>query len=136
MEALKKGDHEMENESLRILKLVESGKISADEAEKLLAAISKSSDKPDLVKAKTGKLKWLKIRVYQGDAAKPKVNISLPLSLVKVVTKILPKSAKIQLDEKNINLEEILAAIDENTGGKILEVHDEEDNEHVEIVIE
>ncbi len=117
--------------------MVEDGKLSAEEAAKLISAVGAGdgSGPSAVVKAKPG-MRFLKIRVFESDRTKPKVNISIPMGLVKVVSKFIPKSARMELNEKNINLEEILASIDEVSEGKILEVHDEEDNEHVEIVIE
>ena len=53
-----------------------------------------------------------------------------------MVSKILPQSARLQLEEKQIDLDEILSQIQNVEGGKIIEVHDDEDNERVEIVIE
>jgi hypothetical protein len=127
----------MENEKLQILKMVESGKISSPEAVRLLEALeSHSPHELEKVNAGPSKKKYLKIRVFDSEGGKSKVNVSLPLGLVRMISKIIPHSAKMELDNKNIDLEEILSAVENVEDGKILEVQDDEDNERVEIVIE
>jgi DUF4097 and DUF4098 domain-containing protein YvlB len=128
----------MENERTQILKMVEEGKIKADEAAKLLEAVSQPGEGvTETAVEKVGKKKkWLKIRVYEGDLEKPKVRVTLPLGLIKMVSKVIPQSARVQLEEKEIDLEQILSQIEDVEGGKIIEVQDDEDNERVEIVIE
>ncbi len=64
------------------------------------------------------------------------MNVTLPLGLIKAVTKVLPKSAKIQLQDNNIDLEALLQAVDENADTKIVEVEDDEDKTRIEIFIE
>jgi hypothetical protein len=63
---------------------------------------------------------------------KPKVNFSLPMGLVSVGLKLgaqfVPELADVE--------DEIMAATEEGTLGKILEVEDPEDGERVEIFIE
>jgi hypothetical protein len=125
----------MNSEKIRILKMVEAGKLSPEEAGKLLEALSAPEAESTQIK-KSGKPKFLKIRVYEEGKARPKVNVMLPLGLIRMLQRIVPESARIQLQEKNIDLDEIISMIDETTGGKILEVHDDEDGEHVEIVVE
>lgn len=126
----------MENEKIRILKLVESGKLTADEAAKLLEALQPETGMKERKADVVSKARFLKIRVSEDGQSRPKVNVVLPLGLIRLVNKIVPESAKIQLEERNIDLDQIISAIDETTGGKILEVHDEEEGEHVEIVVE
>lgn len=125
----------MNSEKIRILKMVEAGKLTPEEASKLLEAVTVQPPVAAEVK-KSGKPKFLKIRVYEEGKTRPKVNVMLPLGLVKLLQRVVPESARIQLEEKNIDLDEIIGMIDETTGGKILEVHDDEDGEHVEIVVE
>ena len=127
----------MENEKIRILKMVEDGKLTAEEAMKLIESMGKTDlvKVPDHSKRGSGP-RFLKIRVYEDGTKKPKVNIAIPLGLAKIVTKFLPGSAKMELNNRKIDLEDLISTITDATEGKILEIHDEEDNEHVEIVIE
>jgi len=129
----------MADEKVRILKMVEEGKISSEEAVKLLEALE-GADAPDALAVAAKKprkfMRFLKIRVFEGDLEKPKVNISVPIGLLKLATKFMPEDAKAQINEHNIDLDEILRAVDENTQGKLVEVQDDEDKTRVEIFIE
>jgi hypothetical protein len=94
------------DEKLRILTMLEEGKISAEEANNLLEAIGDKSEKI------RGKSKWLKIKVLENGTQK--VNVKIPLKVVKIAAKIggklnvkLPEEAKEHLAEKGINLENI-----------------------------
>ncbi|MCD4655320.1 hypothetical protein K8T06_15475 [bacterium] len=129
----------MSNEKARILKMVEEGKISSEEAVKLLEALEvkePESRSLEVAKKPRGFMRCLKIRVFDGNLDKPKVNVAVPIGLLKLATKFMPEDAKAQINEHNIDLEEILRAVDENTQGKLLEVEDLEDKTRVEIFIE
>ena len=55
--------------------------------------------------------------------------------LAKTALKIMPKKAKVQMEEQNVNLDEILSAInDESSKGKIVDINDNGD--HVSISLE
>ena len=134
----------MTNEKLRILKMVENAKISAEEASQLLAALNSSENSGK-------KAKWLKIRVYENNSEKPKVKVSVPIAVAKLATKIggkfkisMPKKAREKMEEKGINLdaetfENIDKLFDElSVNGRfdLVNVVDEEDGDRVEIYVE
>lgn len=94
------------DEKLRILKMLEEGKITSDEANKLLETIE---DKTENIE---GKARWLKVKIIERGAQK--VNIKIPLKLIKIGAKIgsninikLPSEVTEKLAEKGINLENI-----------------------------
>jgi len=79
----------MNDEKLRILKMLEDGKVSADEAARLMEALDKSESRPtesDIRK------KWLHIRVQE--EGRDKVNMRVPLALLKFGFKLAPKVAR------------------------------------------
>jgi len=128
-------------ERVRILRLLEEGKISADEAGKLLDALGTK---------KSEKARWLKVRVYDVGSSKPKVNVNVPLSLMKIVIKVggkfsfaIPKKAKESLKEKGIDLEgsvndivESLNQLTKEGGLPLVDVVDDESGERVEVYVE
>jgi hypothetical protein len=124
----------VKQEREQILKMVSEGKISADEGARLLNAIA-SHGRPErsarVDEALRGR--WLRVRVLDMAASKPKVNFSLPLGLVSVGLRL---GAQFVPELADIDLDEFMAAIDEGTQGKILEVEDPADDERVEIFIE
>ena len=120
------------SELMKILKMIQEGKITADEGAKLLSALreSGSGSRPPAGGGETRK-GWLRVRVTDMKSGKAKVNVNLPLGLVdagmNIATQFVPE----------MGVEELALAIKESTmTGKIVDVIDEEDGEHVEIFIE
>ena len=119
-------------ERMKILKMIDEGKITAEEGAKLLATLTecrKSVPKPPLRTA-VGGARWLKIRVTDMVTGKSKATVNLPLNLVDAGLNIASKYAP------DIAFEELVEAINAGAEGKIIDVQDEEDDEHVEIFIE
>src|SRR5437763_15924464 len=94
----------MSEEKRRILELLSQGKVSVQEAERLLAAVegeptaSKESGTPA---EKTPR--WLHVTVEKNDSSKPAVNIRVPLILVRsgmklgaLVSKMIPNAGQPQ----------------------------------------
>ena len=129
----------MQEEKIKILKMLEDGKISSDEAGRLLEALNRpvvmERRSAEDVAAQNGKKKWLRIQVYDKVRGKSKVNIRVPWGLFRMVSHLIPESAKLQLNEKNIDLNQLLQQVETVEGGKLIEV-DEEDGERVEISLE
>jgi hypothetical protein len=128
------GGHRMASseERLKILKMVEEGKITAEEGAKLLAALSesrKTKAKPSLRTA-SGGTRWLRVRVTDVASGKAKATVNLPLGLVDAGLNIASQYAP------GIAFDELIEAINAGAEGKIIDVFDEEDGEHVEIFIE
>ena len=134
-------------ERMRILKMVEDRRISADEAEKLLSALE-DGEFNDI--AKKGRSRWLKVRVYDRDSSRPKVKVNVPLALLKIGARIgakfnitLPEEAKRTMHEKGVDLsdlkdleklEEVIDSLASQGPFKLVDV--EEENEKVEVYIE
>ena len=98
----------MGEEKVRILQMLEEGKINVDEANDLLNSLQESED-ISVVKNENNKISSLKIRISEnGDE---KVNISLPLSVARGLISFIPQSAKSKLKDKDINLDELLNSI-------------------------
>jgi len=119
-------------ERLKILKMIDDGKINAEEGAKLLSALSESrqSKNKPAVRSTTGGARWLRVRVTDMVTGKPKATVNLPLGLVDAGMNIASKYAP------DIAFDELIASINNGAQGKIIDVIDEEDGEHVEIFIE
>lgn len=119
-------------ERLKILKMIDEGKISADEGAKLLAALgeSRKTARKPLVSTRLGGARWLRVRVTDMVTGKAKATVNLPLGLVDAGLNIASQYAP------DVNFEELIQAINAGAEGKIIDVLDEEDGEHVEIFIE
>jgi len=100
----------MNEDRLRILKMIEEGKLTAEEATELLTALGEEEAAPRMnpVQNRRGKRQTLRIKVDEtgGD----KVNINLPLGLVKVfagngkLEKLIPDSAKAEMKGQGIDI--------------------------------
>ncbi|HID11401.1 MAG TPA: hypothetical protein EYP17_08895 [Candidatus Latescibacteria bacterium] len=110
----------MKEERLRVLKMLEEGKISVEEAAKLLEALEAPQEEPSA----EGKAKWLRVRVAGADE---QVNVNLPLSLAKLALRFIPKEAKVKMEERGVDLEQILGELSQVKIGKLVEVRDGED---------
>jgi len=121
-------------ERMQILKMIEEGKISAEEGAKLLAALAAGS-KADVARREPagGGAKQFRVRVTDLASGRNKVNINIPMSLVNVGLKM---GARFAPDIEGINFDEIVAAIKSGSQGKIVDVVDDEDGERVEIYVE
>lgn len=134
----------MNEEKMRILEMLQDGKINAEDTEKLLAALGeeesgqvgalqlKNREKTESTNSKEGKKRHLRIIV--NEAGKEKVNMSLPLGIAKSLLNFVPQSAKDKMAEKDIDLNALTKTIDDLSEEEILRVDDE--NETVIIRVE
>ena len=108
----------MNEERKKVLEILADGKITADEAERLLEALENKAQETSPQTALTETLdnlpKYLFVKVDAVDG--DKVNIRVPLKLIKAGIKLkalLPQDAQdkinVKLSEKGINLEDFAA---------------------------
>lgn len=105
----------------KILSMVSEGKLTVEEAEKLLDALKERDEdkaRPVELKDRRGR-KPTKLRVIvdaNENSKKAKVNVSIPLSLVKtfgpVILKNLPKEAKDEMDKSGVDLAAMMRDLD------------------------
>ena len=119
-------------ERMQILKLLEQGQINADEAAKLLAALESGRKEAQRPGSGTAP-RWFHVRITDSKSGKTKVNVNIPMSLVNVGLKM---GAKFAPEMEGMDMDMIKNAIQEGAQGKIVDVEDEQEGEHVEIFIE
>ncbi len=79
----------------------------------------------------------LKIRVFKSGAADPTTTVTVPGGVLKVASKLIPKQAARSLQEKGIDLDEIVRLSDNpNARGTLVEVEEHEKSERVVIALE
>jgi len=122
-------------ERMKILKMIQEGKITAEEGARLLAALreSRKISKPGPSSLGGSNKGWLRVRVTDMATGRAKVNVNLPLGLMDAGLRI---GAQYAPELHGLNLDQIIAEVKSGTSGKIIDVIDEEDGEHVEIFIE
>jgi hypothetical protein len=123
-------------ERLKILKMIEEGKISAEDGAKLLAALSegrRGPGMPPVPPRPPGGPRWLRVRVTDIRSGRSKASVQIPLDLVDAGIKI---GAHFAPEVEGVDMNNVMQAVRAGMTGKIIDVTDEEDGEHVEIYVE
>ncbi len=132
-----------------ILELLGNGKITADEAAKMLGDVPvettsakeikieveqdelKQEEKREAVSGKSPS--WFRVRVRNLETGKNKVNVNIPIGMLKFGMKIGKKFTS-ELDD--LNWEDVNGMMSGMHTGMLVEVQDEESNEHVQVYLE
>ena len=121
-------------ERMKILKMINDGKITAEEGAQLLTALTQRSEKPKKSGGRSLTGQFLRVKVTDMSTGKTKVNVNVPMKLVdaglNIAAQFTPEMENAQM------MGAVKEALSENMRGKIVDVVDEEDQEHVEIFID
>ncbi len=122
-------------ERMRILKMIDEGKISAEEGAKLLSALSEGrrGPTPPMPPRMPGSARWLRVRVTDVASGRAKATVQIPLALLDAGMKI---GAHFAPEVEGVDMATIMEALRSGMTGKIVDVVDEKDGEHVEIFVE
>jgi len=125
-------------ERIKILKMIEDGKISAEEGTKLLSALSEGrgrsfSGSVHVHSPGHAHAQWLRIRVTDMATGRSKASVQIPLGLIDAGMKI---GAHFAPEVEGVDMSNVMEALHSGMTGKIIDVIDDEDGEHVEIFVE
>lgn len=121
-------------ERLKILRMVEDGKINAEEGVSLFNALGREGKvRQSEKKTAGGSGKWFRVRITDLSSGRSKATVNIPIELMNWGLRI---GAQFAPEVADFDLNEIIQVLEEGVQGKIVEVLDEEDGEHVEIFIE
>ncbi len=120
-------------ERMKILKMIEEEKITAEEGAKLLSLLGSGSSAPKRPRGRSGSPRTLRVRVTDVRTGRSKASVQIPLSLVDAGMKI---GAHFAPEIEGVEMESVMDAFRSGMTGKIIDVVDDEDGEHVEIFIE
>jgi hypothetical protein len=160
-------ENNLSEERIRILKLLEEGKISSEEAIGLLNALvgtvkatqptaatppapptPTASKTAEAVKAgepvssnnadsavtpTSGKFRFFRVRVTDTRTGRAKALVTIPIGLMEWGLKI---GAQFSPEVSNINIADFNQLMESGIDGKLVDVLDEEDGEHVEVFVE
>lgn len=118
-------------ERMKILKMVQERRITAEEGAKLIAALGKAEQRQQA--SAEGESRWLRVRITDLESGKPSVNVNLPMSLVNVGLKM---GARFIPDMEGIQVDELAEALRQGLTGKIMDVVDEAEGQRVEVYVE
>jgi hypothetical protein len=118
-------------ERMKILKMIEEGKVSAEEGARLLAALA-GANRP-LGGLTASGARWLRVRVTDIHSGRSKATVQIPISLMEAGMKI---GAHFAPEIDGVNMDQLMEALRSGMAGKIIDVTDDDDGEHVEIFVE
>jgi hypothetical protein len=126
---------DVDEERLRVLRMVEEGKLNAAEGINLLETLAQGQKSAKTqTRTSAGGPQWFRIRVTDLDSGRGKATVNIPLSLMDWGLRI---GAKFAPEVADYNLTELTRILREDgMNGKIIDVVDDEDGEHVEIFVE
>ncbi|OJX40877.1 MAG: hypothetical protein BGO78_12445 [Chloroflexi bacterium 44-23] len=126
-------------ERLRILQMIQDGVINAEDGIRLLDSIEQSVQQPspanpqeDIVDPER-QARFFRVRVTDTDSGKTRVNVRLPISVVNAGFKM---GARFSPTIEGLNSAELMQFIQSGTIGRIIDVYDDDDGEHVEVFLE
>lgn len=121
-------------ERLKILKLIQEGKISAEEGIELLDMIT-GETAPATEPNPTPKSlpQWFRVVVTDTNTGKIRVNVRLPISLVSAGMKM---GAKFSPHVEGLDQGKLAELIHSGATGKVIDLYDDQDGEQVEVIIE
>lgn len=136
----------MDEQRLQVLQMISEGKVTPEEGARLLDALGEEEKAAGEVRPRTARGKsghMLRIRVVDEDGTR--VNVNVPLGLVRsatrLATRVLPNEAREAMNRQGIDLseidiEELVSALEDGTGdGRLVDILDE-DGTKVEIYVD
>ena len=123
----------MEEDRMMILKMLQEGKVNADQAAKLLEALEAGKPVNPKVENEEKSGKWFRVRVTDAITGIQKTNIRIPIGLVNAGFRI---GAQYSPEFAHMDSNDLMNLIKSGKTGLIIDVIDDEDDEHVEIFIE
>lgn len=125
-------------ERLRVLQLIQDGKISAEEGIRLLESLDTAAQanagKPAGTSVATGRgARWFRVRVTDTGTGKTRVNVRLPVNVLSAGMKM---GARFSPEVEGLDMDQLMGLIQAGATGQVLDVVDEQDGEHVEVFLE
>ena len=115
--------------------MIDEGKISAEDGAKLLSALSEGrrGSNPSMPPRAQGAARWLRVRVTDVATGRSKATVQIPIALLDAGMKI---GAHFAPEVDGVDMSTITEALRSGMTGRIVDVIDEQDGEHVEIFVE
>jgi hypothetical protein len=147
-------------ERLHILKMIQEGKLTAEQGAQLIEALEESvgaapagvppgslpprppnppeEPLPDAGRQEAASgggrgQRWFRVRVTDVNTGKTRVNVRLPVNLVQAGLKM---GARFSPEVQGLDPDQLMQFIKSGEVGKLVDVVDDEDGEHVEVFIE
>ena len=125
-------------ERLKILKMVQEGKISADQAVQLMDAVDVSARggsraaQPAVQPVKKAS-RWFRVRVVDKLTGKTRVDIRLPIHVVTAGAKL---GARFSPDVAGLSMDKVMEYVRSGATGRVMYEDNAEEGEWIEVFIE
>lgn len=124
-------------ERMKILRMIQEGKITAEEGIRLMETLEQATQRerptPTIPAQPRGEPRWFRVLVTDTNTGKVRVNVRLPLNLVSAGMKM---GARFSPEVDGMDRDLLMRIINSGETGKVVDVMDDEDGEHVEVFIE
>jgi len=126
-------------ERMRILMMIQEGKITAAEGARLIEALDDLKEpSPPYTPSTTGmssgkKPRYLRVLITDTDTGKARVNVRLPASLINSGVRM---GARFAPEIEGLDMEDLNAWLNSGEVGQIVDIFDEDDGEHIEVFLE
>jgi hypothetical protein len=133
---------------MEILELLSNGKITAAEAAKLLSevvepVVAEKASPPPVEKAPAAppppvsssdtEPNWFRVRVANLETGKNRVTVNIPINMMKFGLKI---GSRFSPEIGNVDWNELTGMMQDMKSGMLVDVQDEESNEHVQVYLD
>lgn len=125
-------------ERMKILQMVAEKQITPEEAAQLLEALEAASGSGETPAAPPSSApgrspRWFRVRVTDTQTGRTRVNVTLPVALVKAGLKM---GTRFMPEVEGLDATMLQSLLESGVSGPIVDVTDEEDGEHVEVVLD
>lgn len=121
-------------ERMKILTMIQEGRITAEEGMQLLATLSPENTKNDPGNTPpSGGPRWMRVLVTDLKTGKSRANIRLPVGVINAGMKM---GARFSTNLEGMDMSQLMQHIQSGDTGQIVDVTDEEDGEHVQVFLE
>lgn len=124
-------------ERLKILTLIQEGKITPQEGIRLLESLDVDKALKETAPAAPprpgGGPRWLRVRVTDTNSGKVRVNIRLPINVIHAGIKM---GARFAPEVEGLDTSQLMDWINSGVTGQVVDVFDDQDGEHVEVYLE
>lgn len=121
------------SDRLRVLQMIQEGKISAAEGARMLA--DEPCQEPGCEAKSDGSVtpRWIRVLVTDTNSGRTRVNVRLPVNLMSTGVKM---GAHLSADMQELNMQQINDFVKRGVTGQVMEVVDDDDGERVVIYLE
>ncbi|HNR46764.1 MAG TPA: hypothetical protein PKO03_06815 [Anaerolineaceae bacterium] len=124
----------MSEERLKILQMIQDGKVSVADGLRLMEALDAAKRPSRTPGVPTGReARWLRVVVTDTNTGKPRVNLRLPVNVLGAGLKM---GARFSTEVEGVQMDQIMEMVRAGYVGKVVDAYDDKDGEHVEVYLE